>query len=309
MKSLTLTGMDGTNAMGFLAAIGTLLAVRDQRRSGKEPRLGFLNDGAWRPVLYGVDSVDALVPWLVADLKQVKNEPALRLQYTDEKGKLHKELKPPPEIFRGYLQALMDGLPKTARSLDFAAAFATEVGRDNNGATKPTALHFSAGQQEFLDTAHKLIEFMLAGDTASYLLEAVAGPWTHSDRVSLFDWDSTADRSYALRANDPSTAKKTGTAGAEWLAFRGLPLLRTVPHGHSTLTTGCAGSWKEGHFTWPLWTVPLKWETIRSLVAHRYLEQMSQPERKARGIGHLCRCGLIRAATGGRGGITPAKPV
>ena len=38
---------------------------------------------------------------------------------------------------------------------DYAAAYATEVARDGKGNTKPTALHFTAANQQFLGTVEE----------------------------------------------------------------------------------------------------------------------------------------------------------
>jgi hypothetical protein len=97
---------------------------------------------------------DALLDVLVRDAASFANEPAIEeLRYQKADGKDAHDLKPKPERFARYLEVLVErGSP---RSLAFAASFATDVAVDNNGNTKPTALHFTAGQQELLGMAHR----------------------------------------------------------------------------------------------------------------------------------------------------------
>ena len=51
MNQFQLTGLDGSNPLGFLAALGTLVAL-DHQTSELEtrPRLGWRLAGVWRPV-------------------------------------------------------------------------------------------------------------------------------------------------------------------------------------------------------------------------------------------------------------------
>jgi hypothetical protein len=300
---LELSGLDGSNPLAFFAALGALLALTEQRRDEPKPRLSWRNTGLWRPVLHGVEDVDALLTCLERDLATWKTEPSLDLRYEKGSGKPAHDLKPRPEVFRAYLERLLQS--GNRRSLTYAAAFGTETATDNNGNVKPTALHFTAGQQEFLAMAQQLIE----GVTRDDLLEALVGPWRYTRSLPVLQWDATADRSYALRASDPSKDKKQGVPGADWLAFRGLAFLPVAPVGDRVITTGCAGGWKRGHYTWPLWTRPTTPSTIRSLVGLSALSEMPSAERLSRGVSVVFRSDIHRNDQGGRGSIAPARVV
>src|SRR5207247_2344914 len=124
-----------------------------------------------------------------------KDDPCLVLRYEKgttkhegdpRKAKTAWDLKPPPGVFRSYLQNLVrDSDAIRRRAVDLAAAFATETARDSNENTKPTALHFTAGQQEFLEMVNRLCVAVTAKD----LREAVFGPWRYERLLPVLGWD------------------------------------------------------------------------------------------------------------------------
>ena len=296
MHDVTLHGLDGGNPLGFLAALGALEGALDD---STEARLTWRREGEWRPVLTSTFAdVTALVDRLDHDRRACASDPALALAYGGKK-----DLKPSPGDFRTYLTRLLEKTTATERrSVDWASAFATDVAVDNNGNTKPTALHFTAGQQQFLQMVGELVTNVTKDD----LREALEGPWRYERPLPVMGWDATDAREYALRATDPSTDKKRGVPGADWLAVRGLGYFPTVPRGSRVMTTGCRGSWKDGALQWPLWTVPLTPAVIRSTL-RLDVEQMSAAERTARGIGMVLRSGIRRSDQGGYGSFSPAS--
>ncbi len=296
MPDLTLTGLDGANPLGFLAALGVVEAATDD---SSEACLAWRYQGAWRPVLTSACAdIDALIECLDADRRDCVDDPALALEYDGKR-----DLKPPPDGFREFLVQLLEHATATERgSVDWASAFATDVAVDNNGNTKPTALHFTAGQQQFLQMVNELVN----GVTKEDLVEALRGPWRYERPLPVMGWDATSSRDYALRATDPSTDKKRGVPGADWLAVRGLAFLPTFPRGSRVLTSGCVGGWKDGRFRWPLWTVPLSRAVIRSVLGQD-VEDMTKHERLARGIGAVFSSGIKRSDQGGYGSFEPAS--
>lgn len=305
MSELLLTGLDGKNPLAFLAALGVLDALSERSAHGAAPRLAWRYDGVYRPVLVGGPDRDALVPALLDDLRAFRDEPALALRYAKKgEGAEAWDLKPPPGEYRKYLERLVAGAaPGRRRSVDHAAAFATDVACDNNGNTKPTALHFTAGQQEFLKTVGEVME----GTRAEDLDEALFGPWRYRGRLKTLGWDNTAARDYALRADDPSKAEKLGVPGADWLAFRGLAFLRCAPRGDEILTTGCSGGWKTGAFRWPVWSAPLPRSVVRSLLASTELVACRPDTLRARGVDAVFESSIKRSDQGGYGSFSPAR--
>lgn len=214
-------------------------------------------------------------------------------------------MKPPPEFGREFLVSLAaEASPDNRLSVDWAASFLTGIAVDNNGKTKPTALHFTAGQQKFLAMARELQQQVELTD----LLEAVVGPWAYSRPLPVLGWDATSSRDYALRAGNPSLEKKLGVPGADWLAFRGLAFLATVPSGQEILTPCCFGKWKSGRFRWPLWDVPLSQKVVESALRMRF-DTMSARERMGRGIPIIFECSIRRSDQGGYGSFSPSRPL
>ena len=299
MSRILLPGLDGANPLGFFAALGVLEALSDQ---GVAATLSWVDEGVWHPVVDGLahDELSRVVDLLERDRIACGMEPALRLEYEGRR-----DLKPPPAVYRVYLKELvLAAHPERRRGVDWGLAFATDVAVDNNGRTKPTALHFTAGQQQFLGMVRALIQ----GLTREDLIEALTGPWTHSRQLPVMGWDATLSRDYALRASDPSTDKKLGVPGADWLAVRGLLCLPTAPVGTRIITTGCVGGWKTGRFRWGLWATPLARDAVRSLL-RLDLEDMPAPERVARGVAVVFSCGIRRSDQGGYGSFEPASVV
>jgi hypothetical protein len=306
MSEIVLTGLDGSNPLGFLAALGVLNVLADR---GGEPRLAW-RSGDWRPVVTDATVVDRedLLARLTDDVATWHGDPCLELKYSKggKQAKQAWDLKPPPGEFRSYLERLVaTSEPQRRRAVDFAAAFATETGRDNNGNTKPTALHFTAGQQQFLEMVAQLREAITRDD----LEEAVFGPWRYERALPILGWDCSSARLYALRADDPSKAEKRGVPGADWLAFRALSFIRVAPIGTQIATTGCSGGWKTGTFCWPLWEVGLTRNSVHVIVQMADLPEQPDDHRRARGICAVFACGIRRSDQGGYGSFAPAVAV
>ncbi len=301
MAELVLAGLDGSNPLAFLAALGALDAVAEQRSGEHEPRLQWVRRGYWRPVLHTEIGREELIKTVMADLKAWKKEAALSLEYGGQR-----DLKPPPKFFREFAEGIAAKASRDRRqSADMLAAFATDCARDNKGNTKPTALHFTAGQQEFLAAVHGLMEGLTADDVE----EALFGPWRYERELPNLRWDATQTRDYALRAGNPSREKATGVPGADWLAFRGLRFMRVAPSGGQIQTTGCFGEWKTGGMRWPMWIVPLERWTVQTTLGIPDLNELSAADRAARGIGAVFESRIRRSESGGYGNFSPASVI
>lgn len=298
---LILTGLDGSNPLAFLAALGALHAA-DAVAPGA-PRLSWRLHGVWRPVLHGAGAdLAALADLLDADRERCRTEPALR--FTCARGdKAIADVKAAPAELRAALLGwLTDARPDRRLTLDWFTAFVSEGARDNNGAAKPSALHFTAGQQKFLGAALELAH----GATAADLRAALVGPWPYDAKLPVMGWDNTDTRDHALRASDPSKLK-LGNPGADWLALRGLAALPTAARGGRQHTAGCTGGWKTGRFTWPLWQVPLTVAELRPTLTTPDLAELDRHARDRRGLGAVFQVQIRRSDQGGYGSVSPAS--
>lgn len=304
MSEVVLTGLDGKNPLAFLAALGAFQVLTEHARSRDEevPKLYWRVRGTTQPVLVGVSERAALIDILSQDAAALADEPALDLRYKKNgDGAEAHDLKPPPGEFARHLRRLIARGER--RGLDIAAALATDVALDNGGNTKPTALHFTAGQQQFL----AMVDELRQGITSSDLDEALFGPWKYARSLPVLQWDNSQARDYALRATDPSKDKKLGVPGADWLAFRGLTFVRVAPVGDAIVTTGCAGGWKSGTFRWPIWSAPVTAPTVRGLLVSKELFDVDASVLRARGVAIVFESSIGRSDQGGYGSFAPAR--
>lgn len=318
MANLRLDGLDPLDPLGYLAALGTLAAVNeDARRQGTPaPRLSFTMGRAPRPELASrCETLEELVALLDDDLSQIagridgiRREPFVEFSYEDAKGKEVRDLKPPPEHFSHVAETtIAQARVDQRRTVDWFAAVLTDVAVDNSGAGKPFALHFTAGQQRFLSIPLELLDGANkhAGVGSTDFRSAIEGPWPDDRPLKVFSWSPKQDRSYALRAIDPSGDAKLGTPGADWLAFRGLPLLSSAPMADRIATGGISGGWKNGRFTYPVWPTPLDVETVRALLRHPALvgDHPADERTFPRGV-ERWTCRITRSDQGGYGAFS-----
>lgn len=312
VESLALPGLDGSNPLGFLAGIGLLQVLHDRvATQALASRLAWRNGGRWFAVVHGAPDLDTVLSTLVADLELTRRAFALTLAY-DKDGYASnqscvRDLKPQPTTLRTFqdqaaaLCMLQDSGTARRRSVDLAAAYGSEVVKDNNGRVKPTALHFTAGQQAFLAMVQDLAE----GLTREHFVEALVGPWMGNSKLPSLSWNASASRNYALRASNPASEKRGSVPGAEWLAFLALGSFSSFSSGGRLRTACVRGGWKDGVFTWPLWGRALTLPVVRSLLHLPGIDRLSQPARVAVGIETVLRSSILRSDQGGYGSFTP----
>lgn len=303
---IELTGLDGTNPLGFLTALGVFDSVH---RAGRKPTLRWTDDLVPTPLISGAGDRDDLVTLLDEDRVRWVGSIVLH----GPQGTQLDDVKPIPEVLGQWLQDLVDTLDDGRAECDLFSALLSEGGVDGNGKSKPTHLHFTAGQQKFLVMVRELAEKV----DADRLSEALFGPWREDSSLPSLSWSSHGERVYALRATNPSTDKRLGVPGADWLALLGLVFFPTCVVSHrngdlTLMTTGCNRAWKRSALRWPLWSVPLGRDTAWSVVGARDVvgETLSQNagERatvtellRARGVTRVLQAPIRRTDQGGYG--------
>lgn len=291
MNDVPLPALEGTNPLGFLAALGTLDAL-----SATVPgvTLRWTDELVPHAVIGGFSDLDTLLDTLDRDREQWRDNPVLRFSA----DVLLTDAKPEEKRLREWFEFVSDD-PQGADQL---CAIVAEWAFDNNKRAKPTHLHFTAGQQQFLS----MVRDLASGVDRDRLAEAICGPWRYDSPLPSLSWDSRGERVYALRGGNPSKEKRLGVPGADWLAFRGLvfyPVERR-PNGHLH-TTACDDAWKSGAFRWPLWKVPATRAVAGTLVADRTLVAKSATilgaDLGARGVISLRESRIRRSDQGGYG--------
>lgn len=292
MSRLQLVGVDGSNPLGFLAALGLLRVVPDAR-------LGFFDDGSFRAFVdgFGKSEVD-LARVIAADAEAAATESApWRFKYTKSATKKQgpqvvADLKPRPEDFKKFLVTCTDAwLAGDDEAAGYAAAYATDIAVDGKGNTKPTAFHFTAAHQTFLGA----VESIRAAVTQEWVETSLLRG--HGARPgSNLRWDPGAERNWALMARNPNDDGTCVDAPLEWLAFRGLPLLPSFPRGARIITTAVLGRGDDMTFVWPLWSPPASLQTVRSVL---HLDWTGGArDRGERGVFAVCRSAIRRTSQG-----------
>jgi hypothetical protein len=283
-------GVDGSNPLGFLAALGLLRVATSANLSS---RLGFAADGSFNAFLDGLENASEITALVAADAERAARTPSWRLTYakTEKQGtKDVADLKAPPEEFLKFLVRCLECWMKgDGEAVAYAAAFGTDVAVDGKGNTKPTAFHFTAANQQFLGA----VEAIRASVNQDWIETSLFSG--HGERPgSNLRWDPGAERNWALMASNPNDGGTRVDAPLEWLAFRGLPLLPSFPRATRIITTAVLGRGDDMTFTWPLWSPPASLHTVRSVLQ---LDWMSNAhERMARGIFAVCRSSIRRTS-------------
>ena len=294
---LLLSGLDGGNPLGFLAAVGTLRILSDGRDGEADKvRMGWVTTPAgWRPLLAGCGESRAhLCDALYRSLKSASNEIfdiGKVCQDTKESNKFPFDA----DIFAQALRA-SSGSKSERRDADFLAGFGTELYPD-------------AKTREFQCTSFKMVR---SGDSSGQgmLLYAktireqvdqrtiertLFADWEYRDTGYSLRWDPIEDQRYALRWADPSKLKVTENA-ANCLAFEALRCLPCVPIGTKARTTGFRESARRKTFAWPIWTPLVSLEIVRSLLSLRDLHTnpLSLNELEARGVQEVYSAAVIQ---------------
>jgi hypothetical protein len=302
---IRLTGLDAANPGAFLATLGIMDVLQ---AAGVSVQLRWTAWAGWRPEVRGMASKEALVELIAADLRGDRNTRVYGFTYARESGSKAGDpvgdLKPHPHDLReGLLAPLRNDATRWDRSaVDACAGLVAEGGVDNNGKSKPTAFHFTAGNQLFLVMASELRRNV----TEDQIAEGLFGPWTNPAPLPTLGWDVGNSREYALRATNPSTDKKVCQPAVEWLGLLGLRFFPCFAERGQTRTTGVSGSWKKGEFIWPVWQGWLAPATVASVVALD-LQAMSAAERRTRGIATVYASAIHRHDQGGYGSFRPPR--
>ncbi len=313
MTGTRLAGLEGTNPLGFLAALGVQVAFAG---ADEQPHLWWSDDITPRAVMDEVFTVERIVDQALHVVARWEKSPAVNPRRLDgsvmPKGD---ELKLGPSDIRDYLH--MNHLNPVDQIDDpgdhsgaLTSALVAEGSLDKQGVAKPSDLYFTAGQQKFLDMTRGI----LRGVTRKDILAGLTGPWDYQNELPSLGWDVVDDRVYALRATNPAPKSgpdpKRTNAGAEALAVLGLSLHPVFAGRERTLTQGCSGSWKAGHYSWPLWRRPASLHAIKSLLAHAYDHPTAMDRRiwfRAWGVRTILRSPIRRSGQGGYGTFGPPE--
>ncbi len=261
MSDLTLTGLDGANPLGFLAALGAFRILNEASRA----RMFWRNvGGKWTPVL-STENWPSIIS-LARILRKRKDLPPLTMANNPQ--------MPLAEFREAALAAREQWFAGLAHNLELISALGDSSVPDRNkpeiNADTAWRTMSGSGHQHFL----KFMNEICRTTSLKQLREALIGPWRYTDTEYSMRWDPADDRRYALRWKNPSGDKATNVRGANRLAIEALPLFPVMPTTRTLETTGFRGSKSnDTYFTWPIWTTPISLDVCRSLLAHTELQR------------------------------------
>lgn len=258
-SGILLNGLDGSNPLGFLAAIGTAVVLQDVF---PEIRLGWeQTEGGWRPSLAGCgDDEQAFSEKLseaLRDASMTVFDVDNRMPFDAEKFSLKlRDVQSCSSI-------------ANRREADFLSSFGTELyPNEKNGLFQDTRFRMvrsgdSAGQG--LPFYAKEMRKKVGID---HIQRTLFHAWDYQDTGYSLRWDPIEDQRYALRWRDPSKSSQGTMLAANSLAIEALQWFPTLLIGTQARTTGFQRlGRRETYFVWPIWTPMVGMETVRSLLA------------------------------------------
>lgn len=285
-KALLLTGIDGSNPLGFLAALGTLRTLAHTWPENDVRMRWLIHGGAWRPELISNNEMSADVV-LVGLSEALQVKPAAHPLYRTLSDKNRNWDANQPDA--DWITALTSDLaPKAVSQLQ-------TVRRDY-----------------FLGN----VESILARTKASHLDRTLFQFWDYADALEnqSLHFDPTEDRRHAYQwakpSGDPDRKKRGGMLGANRLAIEAWPFFQAFPRGDKLQTRGFRGTSVDNTWwTWPLWGVALGESVLHSTLALAQLqeEQPATEALRAIGIAAVFRCRRILVEK--TPNFTPARAV
>jgi len=272
-EGLVLTGLDGSNPLAFLAALGTVLTAKN---FCPDIRLRWVeHEGTWRPEVCGVpDDRGEFTDRLSTSLQQLSTEPF----------QIEKKMPFPAPHFREYaIRSSAEGQDR--RFADFLASFGSECATNGDDFQDTLFRMVRSGDsagQGFLYYALKIRE----KTDRDVLWRTLFSKWLYQDECFSLRWDPMEDSKYALRWGDPSKADKNTMIGANSLALEAMQLLPTAPTANRLYTTGFHSEQRTDYLTWPIWNVPVSPYVIRSLLALNMLNEMLDVLNKEHSFRH-----------------------
>jgi hypothetical protein len=300
---LLLRGIDGSNPLAFLAALGTLRGLTRARPDSVLQMSWQRVEGAWRPLLHGALERRDITPALLTQCQATTEHPTLAIA---------DDLTINPEQFRTHARARIAGGDR--ESAAYIAAFGSDAITNKSGNIADTALRTmsGAGHQHFLKT----IRDVLRRVSEEQIARALFSEWDYADplRGLSLRLDPLDDKRYALQWINPSDDQTRGSRGnmlgANALAVLGIPLLAVAPVHDELRTTGFRGSrGSEAFWTWPIWECTLSLDVVSSLLTHADLQEKQPPRDTLLSLGVVDIFRSRRITTDKFRNFTPAMAI
>jgi CRISPR-associated endonuclease/helicase Cas3 len=260
-SSSTLRGLDGTNPLGFVAAIGLFRVLSSDSDLGEVSLRWVPSAGTWVPdVACTVRDLteDQLLEVLQRNLNvEMVDHPLHRLESLASRD---------GEERRAAISEMVTRATCTDRlQTDWLSAYTSDAAGDDA---------INQLQTTRRDYHYRNAASIIAVSNLDYLRRAIFHEWDYADALDnqSLHLDPSEDRRHAYQWNkpsgDPERKRTGGMLGANRLAIEGLPVFTSVPVGDRLRTTGFTGSRAtDTRWTWPIWSGYLDLGATRSLLS------------------------------------------
>lgn len=257
--TVDLRGIDGSNPLGLLAALGALSLATDSFGDRVAMYWG-RSEIAWHPTIQALDGLteEAVIEGIVGahqardlDLELGWSADVMNLDRRDVRELLLKRMDRASAAAAAMVAACAGELPPRRRDQSLAPY-------------TPFRLIPRVGRARFLATALALSR---SEDSADLIAEALEGPWRYRKANSLRLDPGAPLASRAYTAEAPTHFGPLGVPGAMLLAIVGL---RYFPLMLSRGRSACRGfgDSRSRTFVWPIWDEPLSEASTRLVLGH-----------------------------------------
>ncbi len=287
-STLTLEGIDGSNPLGFLCALG-VFRTASLNASEAELKIHWTQcKGAWRPVLtsHCVElTEDYLLDLLVRSLSVLPEEhPAIRHSAWIESCGLRNCL----------LDAAQSATPSDRQEADWLSCNNSDL------ASKTDAI--SQLQITRRDYHSINVVGLVNSMNREHLQRSIFKVWDYADPIAgvSLHLEPREDRRHAYQwhmpSGDPTRSSTGGMMGANRLALEAWPLFQSLPAGEKLVTVGFRGSRaNDTSFTWAIWNVSIDLDSVATVLSLKEMQvkKLEPTNFSAIGIAMSFRCNRI----------------
>ncbi|QYU66025.1 hypothetical protein J4558_13525 [Leptolyngbya sp. 15MV] len=304
---IVLSGLDGSNPLAFLAALGTLRVLSRGSPDHAFKTSWAIHAGRWVPTLHANRSLvqDDVLTSLASVLGTDATRHSIAFMNKDDVVSARYS---PPQLLRARAHGAEGPADRdvSAGALDWLSAMTSDLAPDATSQLQTARRDYFWGNLKSVMLLCK----------PEHLRRTLFQPWDYADPLDnqSLHIEPSEDRRHAHQwstpSGDPDRKKRGGMLGANRLAIEAFPFFQSVAAGNKLATRGFSGTRADDtRWTWPLWGIPLDHDVIASLLAMRELQSESIDHRalSARGINAVFRC--RRILVGKTPNFTPAMAV
>ena len=275
-EGLLLKGLDGSNPLAFLAALGTLRTLSLVWPEKKVKMSWVQYAGTWRPIL---------------DVQEILHfDEDTCLDALDSAFSIQRQNHPILKILDNSSPRSVSDLPETY----WYSALTSDIQPEEKSLLQTVRRDYFRGN----------VQSILKLTNRDHLLRTLFHSWDYADKLDnqSLHLDPTEDRRYAYQwhqpSGDPERKKSGGMLGANRLAIEALPLFQSFARDGSKRLATCgftSNPSEDIRFTWPIWNGWLACPVIVSLLALQELQEPipNKTALAARGLVSAYRCRRI----------------